>query len=843
MAAATTGATIEAALLYVELGYAVFPLHTVRNGRCTCSKGEECRSAGKHPRTKNGVKDASTDPQQIADWWQRYPDANIGIAVPEGVLVLDVDRAKGGLDSLQGKHLPEDAPCARTGGGGWHYWFRLPDGLKVRNDTDLLPGLDVRTVGGYVVAPPSVHVSGARYEWEVPLRRAEELPPAPDWLITILQGDWREAVLPHWREGRRHHLALSLAGALRKLGVEESQTAGIIRELAQRAGDDELDDRLRAVEDTYEKDLRAVRGFGGLPREVVDALRNGQKAEGDVEAEKTYRHLLHLREMFAGRFRWCPEWKTWLRWNGIIWERIPQEAVVATATEELREFYARQVADAPTHGEAEKWTKRLLDLFSTGHVQDAVELVRGYPEFLTYAAEFDRDPYLLNCLNGILDLRTLQLRPHDPDALCTRVVNARYDPAAEAPRWNQFLHEIFAGDTELICFMQRACGTALMGENRHHLLFILHGTGANGKSTFLQALRSVFGTYGGAIPRDALLARRHQQDAARTTFAALAGLRFGTLEELSDEVTLSVVAVKDLTSGNPMQVRALYENYREVKLGLTPFVSTNTRPNVHEHTEGTWRRLRLVPFHVVIPPERRDPELGAKLAREADGILRWLVDGLRDYWAHGLQEPTAVVEATREYRSEQDVLEAFLSECCEVSPRALTPSAELYEAYRQWALAQGEREEELLSERAFGQRLTKRGFSTARGTDAKRTRLRKGLRLKSDVSDVSDVSTEKSVRENDYGELFGNNVRNVQNVQCSPALEEEAPRRATPLGTACRAVEVALRGGKQASKEELRRATRLPPAVVEEAIVHMLNTGELECTSGRYRLVEGSDDG
>ena len=416
------------------------------------------------------------------------------------------------------------------------------------------------------------------------------------------------------------------------------------------------------------------------------------------------------------------------------------------------------------------------------------------------------------------------------------MVNARYDPAAEAPRWEQFLHQIFAGDTELIRFMQRACGMSLIGENRHHLLLVLHGTGANGKSTFLRTLRHVFGSYGGAIPRDALLARRHQQDAARTAYSALVGLRFATLEELSDEVSLSVVAVKDLTSGNPMQVRALYENYREVQLGVTPFVATNTKPSIHEHTEGTWRRLRLVPFNVVIPPERRDPELGEKLAQEADGILRWLVDGLRDYWAHGLQEPPAVVEATREYRSEQDVLEGFLNECCEVSPRALTPSAELSEAYRQWALAQGEREEELLSERAFGQRLTKRGFATARGTDAKRTRLWKGLRLKSDVSDVSDVSTEKSLRESDYGELFEKNVRNVQNVQSSP-------RRATPLGTACRAVETVLRGGREATKEELRRATRLPPPLLEEAIAHMLRTGEMECTAGRYRLVEAIDDG
>ncbi|MGC8782942.1 MAG: phage/plasmid primase, P4 family [Armatimonadota bacterium] len=490
--------------------------------------------------------------------------------------------------------------------------------------------------------------------------------------------------------------------------------------------------------------------------------------EIEIEPEKTYRHMMHLRELFAGRFRWCPEWKTWLRWTDIVWQRTPQESVVATATEELRRFYSERVANAATHTDAEKWTKRLLDLFTTDHVADAVELLRGYDGFLTHAGEFDADPYVLNCLNGILDLRTLELHPHHPDALCTRVVNASYDPTATAPQWGQFLGEIFAGDADLIGFVQRACGMALIGENRHHLLFILHGTGANGKSTFLHALRHVFGSYGGSIPRDALLARKHQQDAQRTAYAALVGLRLTTLEELSDDVTLSVVAVKDITSGNVMQVRALYENYREVRLGLTPFVAVNTKPLVTEHTEGTWRRLRLVPFTVTIPEGKRDPELRYKLEREADGIFTWLVNGLRQYWTHGLQEPAAVVEATRAYRSEQDVLEGFLSECCEFDPRATTPTQELYEAYRAWALEQGENEAELLNEKAFGRRLTKRGIATARSGDGKQ-RLRRGIRLKThartDVSDMSDVSTEKSPREADFGEVSGNNVRNVRNVR------------------------------------------------------------------------------
>ena len=752
-------------LRYAELGYAVFPLHAVRaDGRCTCGN-PDCRNVGKHPRTTHGVKDASTVPALITSWWTRYPDANIGIAVPAGVVVLDVDPDKGGLESLRGKHIPEDAPCARTGGGGFHYWFRLPDGLEARNATGILSGVDLRAVGGYVVAPPSRHASGQVYEWEQPLRPTAELPVAPSWLLELIAPptpakrnghSLRQAAVSSWQEGTRHETALALAGVLRKKGIPQEDAERIITEIAVEACDPELPDRLRAVRDTYAKEPEQVAGFSRLPKQLQEAVDD--EGEG-VEPEGIYRHTLHLRELFAGRFRWCPEWRTWLQWNGIVWERVPKELVTTTATEELRALYASKVGQASSHAEAEKWTKRLLDLFRTQHVADAVDLLRGYDGFLTPAGAFDADPYIMNLLNGILDLRTLKLRPHDPDALCTKVTNARYDPNATAPRWQRFLQEIFAGDTELISFLQRACGMALIGENRHHLLFILHGTGANGKSTFLRTLRFVFGSYGGAMPRDALLARRHQQDGQRTAYASLVGLRFATLEELADEVTLSVVAVKDLTSGNPMAVRALYENYREVELGLTPFIASNTKPSVTEHTEGTWRRLRLVPFNVVIPPERRDPELASTLEQEADGILCWLVDGLRDYWAHGLQEPPAVLEATREYRSEQDVLEGFLAECCEISPRATTPSAELYEAYKQWALEQGEDENTILSADAFGRRLTKRGFSAVRN---RTQRLRKGIALrKRDTCDACDADSEKSLRENDSGKVFGSGVTPV----------------------------------------------------------------------------------
>jgi hypothetical protein len=162
---------LEAALAYAKRGWPVFPCHSIVNGKCTCGK-PDCSSPGKHPRTKNGFKDATTDEATIREWWRKWPNANIGIATgsESGLFVLDIDPEHGGEQSLQqlkDKYgpLPETARV-RTGSGGWHYYFRYPAGLRLPNSSSKLgPGIDTRGDGGYVIAPPSLHVSGRRYEW------------------------------------------------------------------------------------------------------------------------------------------------------------------------------------------------------------------------------------------------------------------------------------------------------------------------------------------------------------------------------------------------------------------------------------------------------------------------------------------------------------------------------------------------------------------------------------------------------------------------------------------------------------------------------------------------------
>jgi hypothetical protein len=222
-------AKLAAALRYAALEWAVLPIYGFRDGRCAC--GNDCEKPGKHPRTRRGVKDAASDPRKIRAWWGEWPNANVAIATGRisGLLVMDVDLSTGGYESLKellgGKERPR-TPTVKTGGGGLHLYFELSSRAGAKNRVSILPGLDIRADGGFVVAPPSSHVSGQRYEWLPGLAPWEvELTPVPSWLTKLLSENrrrksaaTRESGKPI-REGRRNESLVRIAGKLRRMGA------------------------------------------------------------------------------------------------------------------------------------------------------------------------------------------------------------------------------------------------------------------------------------------------------------------------------------------------------------------------------------------------------------------------------------------------------------------------------------------------------------------------------------------------------------------------------------------------------------------------------------------------
>lgn len=298
------------------------------------------------------------------------------------------------------------------------------------------------------------------------------------------------------------------------------------------------------------------------------------------------------------------------------------------------------------------------------------------------------DPWLINVSNGVVDLREGILRAHDPSLHLTKLAPAAFKPEAVAPTWLAFLDRVFQGDRELIAFVQRAVGYSLTGLTDEQVFFLLHGTGANGKSTFLEALREVSGEYAAQAEFSTFLTRA--AGGPRNDIARLHGARLVAAAEAEAGEHLAEATVKQLTGGDMITARFLYKEHFEFRPHFKIWLAANHKPAISGSDHAIWRRILLIPFLVTIPDQERDPRLVEKLKAERDGILRWAVEGCLSWQQHGLKRPSAVLEATQGYRAEMDWLAAFVQERCVVAPRVQVRTAELYETYMAWCPERGE---------------------------------------------------------------------------------------------------------------------------------------------------------
>ncbi|MFN3763256.1 MAG: phage/plasmid primase, P4 family, partial [Anaerolineae bacterium] len=315
---------------------------------------------------------------------------------------------------------------------------------------------------------------------------------------------------------------------------------------------------------------------------------------------------------------------------------------------------------------------------------------------------------------GTIDLRSGELRPHNPDDLITKIAPVDYIPDAQAPTWEAFLHRIMDGNERLIAFLQRAVGYSLTGDTSERVLFILYGTGANGKTTFLETLRALLGDYGIQAPADTLLVGR--ENAVPNDIARLRGARFIAVSEISEGRRLAEVLVKSLTGRDTITARFLYSEFFEFRPEGKIWLATNHKPIIRGTDKAIWDRIRLIPFTVTIPEAEQDKHLVEKLKRELPGILAWAVRGCLEWQTSGLGVPEEVRSATEAYRAEMDVIGAFIADRCILSAGARVKAGDLYEAYRKWC---EENKEEPLNKIAFGLRLAERGLVSERDMHAR----------------------------------------------------------------------------------------------------------------------------
>ncbi|MBT6220372.1 MAG: hypothetical protein HOI45_11670 [Rhodospirillaceae bacterium] len=672
--------TETAALEYAARGFAVIPLHSPHGGKCSCGKAA-CKATGKHPRTKNGLKDATTDPAIIAGWWRQWPAANIGILTGEasGILVVDVDLPHGpdALDDLladNGDFQPTLE--SETGGGGKHIYFEMPDG-EVKNSAGKLGrGLDIRADGGYIIAPPSLHASGDRYEWTVDL----PLAPAPDWLVSRLQKQKakpKASPITVIEGGRNSHLT-SLAGKLRRSGLEFDGIEAALRvENGKRCNpplaDDEIESIARSVATNYEAGLDGV---------GEDAL------------------ALEFARTHFETWRYVATWKKWLHYNGLMWAIEPTLRIY----DEVRDT-VRSVVNRMDKSEAAR--------YSRSQTPSGIEfLCRSDRRHAMRDDDFDSDDWSLNTPAGIVDLQSGEIQPHDPLAYCTKITAAA--PGDPCPVWLQFINEVTGGDADLGAFLQRIAGYCLTGTTREHALFFLYGTGANGKSVFTGTLADVMADYATTAPMSTFIASRNEQHP--TDMAGLRGARMVISTETQAGRAWDESKLKALTGGDKISARFMRQDFFTFLPKFKLLIGGNHKPQIRNVDEAMRRRLHLIPFTVTIPPEKRDPDLASKFNQS--GVMAWALDGLRDYLREGLNPPASVVEATDEYLSSEDIMESWIAECCTINKNAISSTGELWTSWKTWCEAANEFAG---TKKAFSQKLLdQRGIITARTTTGAR---------------------------------------------------------------------------------------------------------------------------
>ncbi|HQK95601.1 MAG TPA: phage/plasmid primase, P4 family [Armatimonadota bacterium] len=723
-----------AALHYAQLGFPVFPCHGVRDdGQCTC-RSQDCSRTGKHPVTPHGLKDASIDPNQVRRWWEQFPGANIGLALTEasGLVVVDIDGPEGEASAAE---LDLPPTLTQRTGRGRHLFYRSPGGL-VRNATGVVPGVDLRGPGGYVIVAPSRHAGGAVYAWEGPGLGEAAIATAPEWVLgkggppaaAEGEGDIQPAApIP---QGTRNATLCSIGGSLRRKGLSEAAIGAALRVVNLERCQPPLPEaevvRIAASVARYEPQPGApvvpssvpVARPGGCAS--PPASRGGEREfftspsvpgrAGPLPPLPTtdYGNAERLVAAHGADLHYCTDSAKWLVWDGTRWAEDVTGEVMRRAKHTVRSIYheAREGHDFERRQALERWAKHSESEASLRAMIGLAQSERGIPVRLE---DLDADPFLLNTHNGVIDLRTCELLPHDRSRLITKRAGCAYVPGSGCTRFLQFLQRVTGDRPELMQFLWRACGYALTGSVREQALFLCHGAGANGKSTFLEVLAAVLGDYARRADFETFLHRDHR--GVPNDLARLAGARLVTATEADEGRRLSESLIKQLTGGDRIAARFLHQEFFEFAPAFKLFLATNHRPSIRGTDHALWRRMRLVPFDVTFSPAEQDQDLPAKLREELPGILAWMVAGCAAWQERGLGEAEPVRAATEAYRQEQDPLGAFLAECVQEAPGQRVPSAELYAAYTAWAEANGEH---AMSHTRLGRKLKERGWVTSK---------------------------------------------------------------------------------------------------------------------------------
>lgn len=417
-----------------------------------------------------------------------------------------------------------------------------------------------------------------------------------------------------------------------------------------------------------------------------------------------------LVRLYGLDLKYCYDWARWLFWDGKRWQEDDTEEIARRAKRTVATIYA-EAAEATDEKIRDAIATHAKRSESQRSISAMISLAQSELSIPVLAHQLDLDPFLINVENGVLNLSDGKIRLPKREDLLTKLAQAKCVPKAECPEWLAFLNRIMSNNQSLISFLQRAVGYTLSGDTSERVLFLLHGVGANGKTSFLETIAGLLGDYAMRTPTETLLIKR--TGAIPNDVARLRGARFVYASETEEGKRLAEALVKDMTGGDKISARFLRAEWFEFLPEFKLWLGTNHKPQVRGTDNAIWDRIRLIPFAVIIPEAERVPrrELLARFRQEFPGILRWAIEGCLEWQRKGLGTPEEVKAATEAYRSEMDVLALFLEQCCVKLPSAKTSAKELYLAYKIWCEENSERP---LNQRSFGMRLLERGFEHSR---------------------------------------------------------------------------------------------------------------------------------
>lgn len=440
--------------------------------------------------------------------------------------------------------------------------------------------------------------------------------------------------------------------------------------------------------------------------DILEALSRNQ--DGDA--------LLYIR-IHRGRFCYDKAASRWYVWNGHFWEkdtlneatRAIDAVIEIYGHEARRQAWLRLSAEKAGKKEAGKHKdiedalfKRIRSLQTVGRKENVLILACAGGESLAIEGnEWDRNPWLLACQNGVIDLHTGELRHGNPEDYLKTAAPVQYKGLeTPAPTWEKFINEISGENSELSSYLQRLFGYGITGLTNNHIHPIFYGPqGRNGKTTLLEAVRPVLGELAYKARSETLLESRNTpaRGSADADTLALRGKRIVWVSEVSEGRKLNASRIKELSGGDTLNARA---PYGRDPVEFTPshllIMLTNERPHAPAGDEALWERIHLVPFHIrfmdnpVGPNEKKaDHELLKKLKDEASGIFSWMVQGCLNWQREGLNPPEVVKGATREYRKEEDLIGQFISDRCQIGSVKEIQAGPLYKEYRNWAEEMG----------------------------------------------------------------------------------------------------------------------------------------------------------